>query len=169
MKKNNMISELSHFIFTIRGQKVMLDSDLANLYSVPTKRLNEAVKRNVSRFPADFMFQLSVEESSSLRSQFATLKKSRGSHKKYCPYVFTEQGVAMLSSVLKSETAIEVNIQIMRIFVEIRRHALNVRDLKLKVDEIENKYDSQFKVVFDALRKLLASEVNKKSKQKMGF
>jgi len=147
----------------------MLDGDLANLYSVSTKRLNEAVKRNKSRFPNDFMFQLSKIELDSLRSQFATLKNGRGSHKKYPPYAFTEQGVAMLSSVLKSETAIEVNIQIMRVFVEIRRHSLNVIELKSKVDAIEAKYDSRFKDVFDALRQLLQPINKSRNKKGMGF
>src|SRR6266849_10784845 len=107
-------------ILLIRGQKVMLDSDLAELYGVATKRLNEQVRRNRARFPKDFMFQLTGKEAESLRSQNATLKKGRGRHRKYAPYAFTEQGVAMLSSVLNSERAIEVNIAIMRAFVRLR-------------------------------------------------
>lgn len=118
----NEIEELKNRIHVIRGQQVMLDKDLAELYGVEVKRLNEAVKRNIERFPEDFMFQLTVSEYDSLRSQIATLKTGRGEHSKYLPYVFTEQGVAMLSSVLRSKTAIEVNIRIMRAFVAIRKY-----------------------------------------------
>src|SRR5271170_5195439 len=115
------IEKVENLIYLIRGQRVMLDSDLAEIYEVPLKRLNEQIRRNAERFPIDFMFQLTTEERRSLRSQFATLKMGRGQHRKYLPYAFTEQGVAMLSSVLNSPKAIKVNIQIMRTFVKLRQ------------------------------------------------
>ncbi len=139
-------------ILLVRGQKVILDSDLAALYDVPTKRLNEAVRRNAARFPPDFMFQLSPEEATSLRSQSATSKVRGG--RRYLPYAFTEQGVAMLSSVLNSERAIRVNITIMRIFVRLREILADSADLARKLDALERKYDTQFGVVFDAIRQL---------------
>ena len=146
-------------IFLIRGQKVMLDRDLAELYGVPTRRLNEQVMRNRTRFPADFMFQLTLEEARaapSIRSQNATLK--RGQHLKYAPYAFTEQGVAMLSSALRSGRAIEVNIVIMRAFVKLREILATHKDLAQKLDALEEKYkkhDRQIKAVFDAIRRLI--------------
>jgi phage regulator Rha-like protein len=138
-------------IYLIRGHKVMLDSDLAKLYGVTPKRLNEQVKRNKKRFPPDFMFQITKEEDESLRSQFATLKSGRGKHRKYRPYVFTEQGVAMLSSVLNSERAIQVNIEIMRTFTKLRTMLAEHKDLKRKLTALEKKYDKQFKIVFEAI------------------
>jgi phage regulator Rha-like protein len=141
-------------ILLIRHQKVMLDSDLAELYGVSTKRLNEQVKRNRARFPGDFMFQLTVSETEILRSQFATSKKGGGG-RRYLPYAFTEQGVAMLSSVLNSERAIQVNIEIMRAFVRLRRILASHAALTRKLDALEKKYDAQFKVVFDAIRELM--------------
>lgn len=116
------IEEIRNRIYEIRGRQVMLDKDLAELYGVEVRTLNQAVKRNATRFPEDFMFQLNKEEFDFLRSQFVTLKRGRGEHSKYLPYVFTEQGVAMLSSVLRSDTAIEVNIRIMRTFVAVRQY-----------------------------------------------
>jgi len=154
-------------ILLIGGQKVMLDSDLAALYGVTTKRLNEQVRRNLKRFPADFMYQLSAEEFESLRSHFATLKSGRGKHRKYLPQVFTEQGIAMLSSVLNSDRAIAVNIQIMRAFVKLREMISTHKDLARKLGEIEKKYDSQFQIVFEAIRQLI--EVEEKPKRKIGF
>lgn len=151
-------------IYLIRSQKVMLDSDLAKLYGVPIKRLNEQVRRNLKRFPVDFMFQLTKEESDSLRSQIASLKIGRGEHRKYLPYAFTENGVAMLSSVLNSERAIDVNIQIMRTFTKLREMLLTHKDLQKKIEELERKYDAQFKVVFDAIRQLMAPPELKKRK-----
>jgi len=148
-------------IFEVRGKKVMLDSDLAKLYGVPAKVLNQAVKRNIRRFPGDFMFRLSWEEVKSLRSQIVTLKDTksetsrRGRHIKYLPYAFTEQGIAMLSSVLNSERAIKVNIQIMRAFVQLRRMLLTHGDLRRKIEKMEKKYDKQFAIVFEAIRELL--------------
>jgi hypothetical protein len=133
----------------------MLDSDLAKLYGVPTGRLNEQVQRNRRRFPPDFMFQLTKEEEGLLRSQIATLKRGRGQHRKYQPHVFTEQGVAMLSSVLRSERAIQVNIEIMRTFVRLRRMAMSHADLARRLDVLESRYDAKFKEVFDAIRQLM--------------
>jgi hypothetical protein len=141
-------------ILLIRGHKVMLDSDLAGLYGVTAKRLNEQVRRNLSRFPEDFMFQLTEPETHLLRSQFATSKKGRGG-RRYPPYAFTEQGVAMLSSVLSSERAIKVNIEIMRAFVRLRQILASNKELAKRLDELENKYDAQFKIVFDAIRQLM--------------
>ncbi len=133
----------------------MLDRDLAVLYGVETKALKQAVKRNLKRFPDDFMFQLTVEEARELlRSQNVTLK--RGQHFKYLPYVFTENGVAMLSSVLSSEQAILVNIQILRTFTRIREILATHGELKLKIEDMEKKYDGQFRVVFEAIRQLMA-------------
>lgn len=141
-------------IYLIRGEKVMLDRDLADLYEVETKALNRAVKRNLSRFPADFMFQLSAEEATGLRYQIGTSKKGRGG-RRYLPYVFTEQGVAMLSSVLRSDRAVLVNIEIMRAFVRLRQMLASNAELSQRLDELESQYDRQFKVVFDAIRKLM--------------
>jgi len=157
-------------ILTIRGHRVMIDADLAELYGVPTKRLNEAVRRNATRFPEDFMFQLTAEESESLRSQFATLKPGRGRYRKYLPYVFTEQGVAMLSSALNSERAVQVNISIMRAFVALRRAAASHAALSRRLDELERKHgvhDEKFKIVFRAIRELM--EPPKKARRKIGF
>jgi ORF6N domain-containing protein len=139
----------------IRGQRVLLDEDLGALYRVEIKALVQAVKRNKQRFPADFMFQLTAEEHGTLRSQSVTLKPGRGKHRKYLPYAFTEQGVAMLSSVLRSRRAIEVNIEIMRAFVRLRAMAGAHADLARKVEELETKYDARFKAVFDAIRGLM--------------
>ena len=143
-------------IFLVRGQKVMLYRDLAELYGVKTKIFNQAVKRNRKRFPGDFMFQLTYQEVRNLRSQFVTSNKERGG-RRYLPYAFTEQGVAMLSSVLNSERAVQVNIEIMRAFVRLRRMIASNKDLAKRLDELERKYNSQFKIVFDAIRQLMAS------------
>jgi hypothetical protein len=153
-------------IYLIRGQKVMLDNDLAKLYKVETRTLIQAVKRNTERFPLDFMFQLNNQEVISLRSQFVISKTGRGG-RRYLPYVFTEQGVAMLSSVLNSNRAIEVNIQIMRAFVKLREMIASNKELAKRLDELESKYDEQFKVVFDAIRELMAPAEPKK--RKIGF
>ena len=142
-------------IYLIRGHRVMLDEDLASMYEVETKVLNQAVKRNIKRFPSDFMLRISSQEAGSLRSQIVTLKMQRGQHRKYAPYVFTEQGVAMLSTVLRSERAIMVNIQIMRAFTKLRELLSTHTELKRKLEELEQKYDSQFRVVFDAIKELM--------------
>jgi hypothetical protein len=145
-------------IYLIRSHKVMLDSDLAELYKVDTRVLNQAVNRNLDRFPEDFMFQLTANEDEALRSQIVTLKSGRGRHRKYYPHVFTEQGVAMLSSVLKSPRAVQVNVAIMRVFVRIRTLMASHTDLIRRLDEMEKKYDKQFRVVFDAIRELMTPE-----------
>jgi hypothetical protein len=138
-------------IFLVRGQKVMLDTDLAELYRVPTKSLNLTVKRNADRFPEDFTFRLTDDEVAGLRFHFETSKRGRGG-RRYLPYAFTEQGVAMLSSVLRSSRAVQVNIAIMRTFVRLREMLLSNTELARKLAALENKYDAQFKVVFDAIR-----------------
>jgi len=146
----------------------MLDRDLAKLYGVPTMRLNEAVKRNIKRFPNDFMFQLSIEENNHLISQFA-ISKHRGGYRRL-PFVFTEQGVAMLSSVLRSERAIDVNIAIMRAFVKVRGILSTHKDLIKKLEDLERKYESHdkhIKIIFNAIRQLMAEP--KKKKYKVGF
>jgi len=141
-------------ILFLRGHKVLLDSDLATLYEVPTKRLNEQVRRNPQRFPPDFMFVLTPEEAEALRPQTATSKKGRGG-RRYLPMVFTEQGVAMLSSVLRSPRAIQVNIGVMRAFVKLREMLASHQDLARKLEEFENRYVTQFRVVFYANRDML--------------
>ena len=140
-------------IFLIRDVKVMLDKDLAILYGVETKVLNQAVKRNLDRFPEDFMFQLSKKEYDDSRSQFVTLK--RGHNIKYLPHAFTDYGILMLSSVLNSSRAIQVNIQIMRIFTKLRELMASHADLKRKIETMEKKYDYKFKAVFDAIKQLI--------------
>lgn len=152
-------------IFLIRGQKVMLDVDLAKLYGVTTFNLNKAVKRNLDRFPDDFMFQLNYQEVRNLIFQFGI--SSWGGTRKP-PRAFTEQGVAMLSSVLKSKRAVQVNIEIMRAFVKLREMLASHKDLALKLAEMEKKYDSQFKVVFDAIRELM-SPIEPPPKPRIGF
>jgi hypothetical protein len=151
-------------ILLIRGHKVILDADLAALYRVETKQLIRAVKRNLPRFPEDFMLQLNEEEFENLRFHFGT---SRWGGQRYRPYVFTENGVAMLSSVLNSQRAIHVNIQIMRTFARLREMLMTHKDLKQKIEEMEKKYDYQFKIVFDAIRQLL--EPPEKPKKRIGF
>jgi len=158
--------QIERLILLIRGYKVMLDADLAALYGVTTKRLNEQVRRNIARFPNDFMFQLTREEVESLRSQFATSNKGRGG-RRYAPLAFTEQGIAMLSSVLNSRRAIQVNIEIMRAFVRLRQILASNAQLARKMDALEKKYDAQFKVVFDAIRELMIPPEPKK--RKIGF
>jgi hypothetical protein len=140
-------------IYLIRGHKLMLDADLAELYGVETKVLTRAVRRNIERFPEDFMFQLSAAEFANLRFQFGTSSSWGG--RRYRPYAFTEQGVAMLSSVLHSKRAVQVNIGIMRAFVRLREMLAAHKDLARKLDKMEKKYDAQFRVVFDAIRKLM--------------
>ena len=147
------IERITRAILLIRRQKVMLDTDLADLYDVDTGALNRAVKRNSGRFPDDFMFQLSLEEAERLRCQFGI--SNRGG-RRYRPYAFTEQGVAMLSSVLHSERAVRVNIEIMRAFVQLRQMLSSHADLARKLAQVEKKYDAQFKVVFDAIRELMS-------------
>lgn len=138
-----------------------LDSDLALLYQVNVKALNQAVRRNAERFPSDFMFQLTREEYEALRSHLVTLKRGRGQHRKYPPLVFTEQGIGMLSSVLRSPRAAMVNVEIMRTFVQLRKYALTNEELDRRIATLEKKYDVRFRTVFDAIRKLLEPENHK--------
>ena len=155
-------------ILLIRGQKVMLDADLAMLYQVQTKALVQAVKRNLNRFPSDFMFQLSKEELENWRSQIVTSNPGARMGLRRRPYAFTEQGVAMLSSVLHSERAVVVNIEIMRAFVRLRQILATHVELAHKLDELEKRYDAQFKMVFDAIRQLMAPPPDTR-KGKIGF
>ena len=159
------VSRIESIILIIRRKRVILDHDLAELYGVTTGNLNKAVRRNIDRFPHDFMFQLTKEEYEAVRFQFGILEKGR--HSKYLPNAFTEQGVAMLSSVLRSKRAVQVNIEIMRAFVRLRQLISASEVLEKRLDALEDKYDSQFKVVFDAIRGLMMEP--KKSKRKIGF
>jgi phage regulator Rha-like protein len=159
------VERITSKIYLIRGQKVMLDRDLAELYGVETKVLKQAVRRNIKRFPNDFMFELKSEEEKALRSQIVTLK--RGQHSKYLSFAFTEQGVAMLSSVINSDRAIQVNIQIMRAFNQLRQMLSTHKDLKKKIEAMEKKYDQQFQIVFEAIKQLLETE--SKPRKKIGF
>jgi hypothetical protein len=152
-------------ILLVRGQKVMLSTDLAELYEVEPRALVQAVKRNIQRFPQDFMFQLTRQEHANLKSQIVT--SSWGGARRATPYAFTEQGVAMLSSVLRSERAAQVNIAIMRAFVKLREMLASHRDLAGRLDEMERKYDAQFKVVFDAIRELMKAP--EKPRRGIGF
>ncbi len=161
---------LAPLIVMLRGERVMLSEHLATLYGVSPKVLNQAVKRNIGRFPGDFMFQLNRAEAEALqrsRSQSVTLK--RGQNIKYAPYAFTEQGVAMLSSVLRSPRAVEVNIAIMRTFVQLRRLMDSNRDLARKVVAMEKKYDEQFATVFAAIRQLIADDQAAKARPRRGI
>ncbi len=155
-------------ILLIRGKKVILDRDLAKLYGVTTGNLNKAVKRNMDRFPEDFMFKLNKEEAASSRFQFGSLK--RGSNIKYLPNAFTQEGIAMLSSILNSKRAIHVNIQIMRVFVKLRELMISHKELAQKIENLENKFkecDRNFVIIFEAIKKLL--EPPEKPKPKIGF
>jgi len=157
--------KIEHQIFQIRGQKVMLSPHLAELYGVETRVLVQAVKRNIDRFPEDFMFQLTKDEFEDLKSQIVI--SSWGGIRRATPYGFTEQGVAMLSSVLRSKRAVQVNIEIMRAFVRLRQMLAENKELKQKLDELEKKYDEQFQVVFEAIRQLMAPPET--SGKKIGF
>ncbi len=152
------IEEIQERIFMIRGHRVMMDSDLAIIYGVTTKRLNEQVKRNLKRFPLDFMFQLNEEEYESIRSQFATLKQSRGKHRKYLPYVFTEHGAIMLANVLNSPSAVEASIQVVRAFVNLRKLLSTNKELARKLKQLEGKFekhDEEIELIFKAIRQLM--------------
>jgi len=164
------IEVIQQKIFLIRGHRVMLDTDLADLYGVNVKRLNEQVKRNLKRFPPDFMFELNQEEHQSLRSHFATLKKGRGHHRKYLPYVFTEHGTIMLANVLNSPISVQASIQVVRAFVQLRQILSTHKELAHKLIELERKienHDEEIHTIFEAIRQLMSpSEPNKK---KIGF
>jgi len=169
MKEIIVPEVIEHKIFIIRGHRVMLDQDLAKLYRVTTGNLNKAVKRNLERFPEDFMFQLTKDEESSLRFQFGSLK--RGQHAKYLSYAFTEQGVAMLSSVLRSKRAIQVNIAIMRAFVKLKQILSMNKELAYKLTELEHKiekHDENIQAIFEAIRRLMAPPPIK-PKPQIGF
>jgi hypothetical protein len=168
---------LASLVLAVRGEKVLLDTDLAELYGVEARALNQAVARNRNRFPDDFMFQLTTEEWERMRSQFVTSLDAKGGNSSqsvmstrkhrgiaYRPYAFTEQGVAMLSSVLRSQRAVEVNIAIMRTFVQLRRLMDSNRDLARRIEAMEMRYDEQFSAVFDAIKQLIADDQAKKSK-----
>ncbi len=159
------LTVIQHLIYIIRNERVLLDRDIAKLYDVTTFQIKRAVRRNIERFPQDFMFELSKKEYDSLRRQFGVLKK--GEHSKYLPYAFTEQGVAMLSSVLRSKSAVGVNIQIMRAFVKLRKLISSHEELLTKVEAMEKKYDRQFQVVFEAIKQLMKPVV--KPIRKIGF
>lgn len=161
------IIKIENFIYLIRGHKVMLSMDLAHLYEVKPKVFIQAVKRNLDRFPSDFMFPLTLEEAAFLRSQFVTLEKGKGKHPKYPPFAFTEQGVAMLSGVLNSPRAIQVNSQIMRTFVKLRQMMTSNAELTKKIEALEKKYDGQFQIVFEAIRQLITPDETKK--RRIGF
>lgn len=168
MGKEIAIEVVATTIFEIRGRKVMLDRDLATLYEVTTKVLLQAVKRNINRFPGDFMYQLTRKEVANLRSQFVT---SSWGGRRYLPYVFTQNGVAMLSSVLNSEHAILVNIQIMRAFTKLKELLLSHKDLSIKIDALEKKYDDhdqKIMAIFEAIRRLMTPPPEL-SKRKIGF
>jgi hypothetical protein len=158
-------------IFEIRGCRVMLDRHLAEMYGVPTKTLNLAVKRNLKRFPIDFMFQLTREEYSSLRFQFETLK--RGGHSKYLPFAFTEHGITMLASVLKSDTAIQVNINIVRAFILLKQHNDNFRQLQKAIEELETKFNSKIENINEVIEFILSKpetkEFKPKPRRRIGF
>jgi hypothetical protein len=167
-KRAIRVQRIERLIFIIRGNKVMLDTDLAELYGVETRVLKQAVRRNQKRFPSDFMFELTKEENQSLRSQNVILE--RGKYSKYLPFVFTEQGVAMLSTVLNSEKAVEVNIEIMRAFVRLREVVASHKDLAAKIRELENHildHDEQIYSIFEAIRQLMAPP--DKEVKKIGF
>jgi hypothetical protein len=155
---------ISNQIYFIRGEQIMLDFDLAQLYGVETKRLKEAVKRNIERFPEDFMFELTKSEWENLRTHFAA---SSWGGIRYMPYAFTEQGVAMLSGILRSERAVEVNIAIMRTFVQLRKLMSSNKELSKKIESLEKKYDEQFQAVFTVIKKLIQQE--NKPRKMMGF
>jgi hypothetical protein len=165
MSSTTPLERITQAIIVIRGQRAIFDTDLADLYGVTAKRLLETVRRNHDRFPLDFMFQLNKQEVANLRSQFAT---SRWGGRRYAPYAFTEQGVAMLSSVLSSERAVLVNIEIMRAFVRLRRILASNVELARKLNELEAKYDTQFKVVFDTIRELMDSP-SRSPRRRIGF
>jgi hypothetical protein len=166
MKATLAPAHVERHILLVRGERVMLDADLAVLYEVETRALVQAVKRNRDRFPADFMFQLTDAEAAILRSQSVTSSAGHGG-RRFTPYAFTEQGVAMLSSVLRSGRAVRVNVEIMRAFVRLRTMLAGNADLARKLDALERKYDAQFKVVFDAIRELMAPP--SKARRSIGF
>ena len=160
------IEIIKNNIFEIRGNRVMLDFHLAELYETEVKVLNQSVKRNIERFPEDFMFQLSKKEFENLRSQIVTTNLEM---RRTLPFAFTEQGIAMLSGILRSKKAIQVNIEIMRAFINLRRMALHYKEISDKIESLESKYDEQFAEVFTALRYLLDPKIEKKENKRIGY
>jgi phage regulator Rha-like protein len=160
------IERIEKAILLIRGEKVMLDSDLAEIYGVETRILNQAVQRNINRFPSDFMFQLTAAEAQSLRSQIVTSNEGRGG-RRYLPYAFTEHGALMLANVLNSERAAQTSVQVVRAFVKLRQMLASNAELARKLDAMEKKYDKQFKVVFEAIRQLMSPPEPKR--REIGF
>ena len=168
------VEHISRSILVLRGQRVLLDTELADLYGVTTKRLNEQVRRNRERFPADFMFQLTAEEAEALRSQIATLKSGRGQHRKYLPYAFTEHGAIMAATVLNSPRAVEMGIYVVRAFVKLREILASNKDLARRLDELEARiekklttHDEAIAAMLSAIRELMNPPVPKK--QPIGF
>ncbi len=159
------MERIERAIIVVRGEKVMLDSDLAEIYGVETKRLNEQVRRNLNRFPPDFMFQLTLAEAANLRSQFATSSSYGG--RRYLPYAFTEHGALMLANVLSSERAAQTSVMVVRAFVKLRQMLASNAELARKLAAMEKKYDAQFKIVFDAIRQLMSPPA--KPKREIGF
>jgi phage regulator Rha-like protein len=159
------MERIERAIIVVRGEKVMLDSNLAEIYGVETKRLNEQVRRNLNRFPQDFMFQLTAEETANLRSQIATSSLYGG--RRYLPHVFTEHGALMLANVLNSERAAQTSVMVVRAFVKLRQMLASNAELSRKLADMEKKYDTQFRVVFDAIRQLMSPPV--KPKREIGF
>lgn len=153
-------------IYFVRNHKVMLDKDLAELYNVETKRLKEQVRRNIDRFPESFMFELTLDEYASLRSQIATLK--RGRHSKYPPFVFTEHGILMLSSVLNSELAIKMSVQIIETFIQLRKLVINYEEIMKKINQMESQNNEQFSEIFDVLQQLL-EKPKEEPRNKIGY
>jgi hypothetical protein len=166
-RKSLPAAHISQKIYFLRGTRVMLDADLALLYGVTTKNLNKAVKRNVNRFPSDFMFRLKVDEARILRFQSGTSSGAAHGGRRYLPYVFTEQGIAMLSSVLHSDRAVQVNVAIMRAFLQLRAMLATHEDLRRKIDEMEKRYDAKFHAVFATLRQMLEAPIP--AKRQIGF
>lgn len=169
MSDSNLISieTIERTIYLIRGEKVMLDRDLAKLYGVPTGAVNQAVRRNRERFPQDFMFQLTPAEVAQLNPSQIVIGSEKHRDPRLRPYAFTEQGVSMLSSVLRSKSAVAVNIEIMRAFVRLRQMLASNSELSRRLDQLESKYDKQFKVVFEAIRRLMAPTV--RNRKEIGF
>lgn len=166
------LSVIQNKIFEVRGKKVMLDFDLAELYQVETRTLNQTVKRNLDRFPTDFMFRLNKKEWQFLRSQIVILEKGKGKFPKYLPFVFTEHGVTMLACILRSEKAIKMNLAIVRAFIALREMSISYRELTQKIQELEKKYNKQFADIYEVLNLLLGEkqkEVDWQERERIGF
>jgi hypothetical protein len=167
MPKPAPAPDVLSLVLTLCGKRVLLDSDLARLYGVPTKRLNEQVRRNADKFPDDFAFQLTREEVTNLKSQIATSSWTTHGGRRKLPLVFTEYGAIMAANVLRSNRAISVSIEVVRVFIRLREMMISHRDLKRRLNELENKYDTRFRVVFDAIRRMMNPPIP--SKRRIGF